>query len=126
MVNLGDAGTFAQLYATLTSEDAGNAWPNFKSAIQNLPGGIVDDDPFGGLAEPTQGSHPAPKTAELVGRIFAAIVTDLAAGTQPEQLIADVRAAMLPAMRPATLAVCQPQSKRLRPLTGVNRTSKTA
>lgn len=51
MVNLGDSGTFAQLYATLTGDDAANAWPNFQNAINALPGGVTSDDPFNGLAE---------------------------------------------------------------------------
>src|SRR6202158_3304648 len=48
MVALGDAGTLAQLYANLTSDAASNAWPKFQSAIQALPNGVTNDDPFGG------------------------------------------------------------------------------
>lgn len=47
MVALGDAGTLAQLYARLTSDTAANAWPKFKAAVTALPGGIINDDPFG-------------------------------------------------------------------------------
>ncbi|HLV88001.1 MAG TPA: hypothetical protein VKV39_13540 [Candidatus Sulfotelmatobacter sp.] len=54
MVNLGDAGTLAQLYANLTGDSASNAWSNFQSAIQALPNGVTSDDPFNGLANPTQ------------------------------------------------------------------------
>jgi hypothetical protein len=54
MVNLGDAGTLAQLYANLTSDAASNAWPNFQNALQALPNGVTTDDPFSGLANPTQ------------------------------------------------------------------------
>lgn len=54
MVNLGDPGTLAQLYATLTSDAAANAFPKFQAAIQNLPNGVTSDDPFGGLAQPAQ------------------------------------------------------------------------
>lgn len=54
MVNLGDAGTLAQLYANLTSDSAANAWTNFQNAIQALPNGVTSDDPFNGLANPTQ------------------------------------------------------------------------
>src|SRR6516225_8109969 len=43
MVNLGDGGTFAQLYANLTSDDQANAWPNFQNAINNLPNGVTND-----------------------------------------------------------------------------------
>ena len=48
MVALGDSGTLAQLYANLTGDAASSAWPNFKAAVQGLPGGITNDDPFGG------------------------------------------------------------------------------
>jgi hypothetical protein len=115
MVSLGDAGTLAQLYANLTSDPATNAWTNFQNAIQNLPNGVTSDDPFGGLAQPTQMAHLAPKTAELVGRVFASIVSDLAAGRQPEQMMANVRAAMLPVSNNHAPTVCSPKSKRLLP-----------
>ena len=114
MVNLGDGGTFAQLYGNLTSDDPANAWPNFQSAINSLPNGITNDDPFNGLAQPVQLTHIAPRSAELVGRILAAMISDIAAGRQPEQIAANVRAAMLPASRP-TPTVCKPGSKRLLP-----------
>ena len=54
MVNLGDSGTLADLYAALTGDNAGNAWPKFQDAVKNLPGGIKNDDPFGGLSKPPQ------------------------------------------------------------------------
>jgi hypothetical protein len=57
----------------------------------------------------------APRTAELVGRIFAAMVGDLAAGRQPEQIMANVRAAMAPMARVKAPAACDPRSKRLLP-----------
>ena len=60
-------------------------------------------------------AHLAPKTAELVGRIFAAMVSDLAAGRQPEQMMANVRAAMLPVSNAKAPKVCTPKSKRLLP-----------
>jgi len=115
MVSLGDSGTLAQLYANLTSDSASNAWTNFQNAIQNLPNGVNSDDPFGGLAQPMQMAHLAPRTAELVGRVFAAIVSDLAAGRQPEQMMANVRAAMLPVSNAKAPTVCAPKSKRLLP-----------
>lgn len=115
MVNLGDSGTLAQLYSTLSGDDASNAWNNFQNAINGLPNGINNDDPFNGLAHPTQMTHLAPQTAELVGRVFASMVADLTAGHNPEQLAANVRAAMLPASRRKTTALCQPKSKRLLP-----------
>jgi hypothetical protein len=49
MVNLGDAGTLAQLYAQLTGDTPDNAWPNFQAAVQALPGGVTSDDPFNGM-----------------------------------------------------------------------------
>jgi len=51
MVALGDAGTLAQLYANLTSDSAANAWPNFRAAVQNLPNGVTDDDPFNAMSQ---------------------------------------------------------------------------
>ncbi len=115
MVSLGDAGTLAQLYANLTSDAASNAWSNFQNAIQALPNGVTSDDPFGGLANPMQMAHLSQQTAELVGRIFAAMVADLAAGRQPEQLMASVRAAMLSVSNAKAPTVCTSKSKRLLP-----------
>ena len=127
MVNLGDTGTLAQLYANLTSDSASNAWPNFQTAIQNLPNGVANDDPFGGLAQPVQMSHLSPQTAELVGRVFAAMIGEITAGRQPEQIAASVRAAMLTANRPKEPAVCSPKSKRLQPPGKAgHRTTRTA
>jgi len=126
MVNLGDSGTLAQLYANLASDSASNAWPNFQNAIQNLPNGVTSDDPFGGLAQPTQMSHLSPQTAELVGRVFAAMIAEVTAGRQPEQIAASVRAAMSPALRSKAPTVCVPGSKRLLPPTKTQRSTKTA
>jgi len=127
MVNLGDSGTLAQLYANLTGDSASNAWQNFQTAIQNLPNGVTNDDPFGGLAQPMQMAHIAPQTAEVVGRIFASIVADLSAGRQPEQVMANVRAAMAPASRPVAPALCSPKSHRLvRGDKGGHRAGKTS
>ena len=87
MVGLGDSGTLAQLYAQLTSDAAGNAWPNFQAAIQALPNGVINDDPFKAL----------PST-----------MTNIAAaarvGVAPRRPAAKARAGM---------AVCKPHSKRL-------------
>jgi hypothetical protein len=114
MVSLGDSGTLAQLYATLTSDGGANAWPNFQNAIQNLPNGVTSDDPFNGLAHPTQMAHLPPQTAELVGKLFAAIVADVAAGRQPEHLAASVHAVLLTTSNRKMPSVCHPKSKRLR------------
>lgn len=51
MVNLGDGGTLAQLYANLTGDDAGNAWTNFQNAINGLANGVSSDDPFSALPQ---------------------------------------------------------------------------
>src|SRR5215471_101861 len=50
MVTLGDDGTLAQLYGTLTSDDSQNAWKMFQNAIRDLPNGVTNDDPFGAMA----------------------------------------------------------------------------
>jgi hypothetical protein len=125
-VNLGDAGTLSQLYANLTSDSASNAWPNFQTAIQNLPNGIIDDDPFGGLAQPVQMSHLSPQTAELVGRVFAVMIAEVTAGRQPEHIAASVRAALLPAIRGKTPTACAAGSKRLLPPNKSQRATKSA
>lgn len=50
MVSLGDPGTLAALYAQLTGDAATNAWPKFSAAVQALPNGVTNDDPFNGMA----------------------------------------------------------------------------
>ena len=62
LVTLGDAGTLAGLYAALTGDAASNAWPKFRAAVQHLPHGVTDDDPFGGLVPPP----PPPSTGDLI------------------------------------------------------------
>jgi hypothetical protein len=49
MVGLGDSGTLADLYAQLTGQPAANAWSTFLAAVQALPGGVTNDDPFNGF-----------------------------------------------------------------------------
>lgn len=49
MVVLGDAGTLATLYASLTGRPAGAAWAAFTEAVAALPAGVTTDDPFGAL-----------------------------------------------------------------------------
>jgi hypothetical protein len=118
MVNLGDSGTLAQLYASLTGDSSSNAWTKFQDAINALPNGsasITSDDPFNGLANPMQMTHLAPRSAELVGRVLASMMADLAAGHDADHIAANVRAAMTPAARPAVPPVCSPKSKRLLP-----------
>lgn len=91
LVALGASGTLAELYADLTGDAAANAYGAFVAAVQALPGGVVSDDPFGGAAPPVALSV-APATAELAGRVFAAILTDLAAGASAQRMVARVRA----------------------------------
>lgn len=99
MVSLGDAGTLAQLYANLTSDMAANAWPAFQAAIRSQGGAdaVTNDDPFGGMAQPAQLAHLAPWTVELAGKVFAAILADIAAGKAENQIMASVRAVLVAA-----------------------------
>jgi hypothetical protein len=86
MVTLGDDGTLARLYGTLTSDDPRNAWTRFRNAIDALPKGVTSDDPFDAMAQARQ-------QAELAG----------------------VRATLAPLSTPATARVCRPGSRRLLP-----------
>jgi hypothetical protein len=126
MVSLGDGGTFAQLYASLTSDDSANAWPNFQNAINTLPNGVTNDDPFDGLSQPGQTTQISPQAASLVGRVVASLVGDLAAGRQADQIAANLRAALLPATRSIAPAICKPGSKRLLRPDRTAKRSKTA
>jgi hypothetical protein len=117
MVSLGDSGTLAQLYAALTNDSTSNAWPNFMAAVHAL-NGVTTDDPFNGVSQPTQLAHLAPWTVELAGKIFAAILADVAAGKAAHQVVASVRAAMVGApgakgLNGAQAAVCSTKSHRL-------------
>jgi hypothetical protein len=47
MVSLGDTGTLSELYSHLISDAASNAWPAFLAAVEALPNGVTNDDPFG-------------------------------------------------------------------------------
>ena len=94
MVQLGDSGTLAQVYANLTSDSAANAWPNFQAAVNALPS-ITTDDPFGAVGQPAQLAHLPPWTVEVAGKVFASILADVIAGREPHQIVAGVRAAMV-------------------------------
>ncbi len=127
MVSLGDSGTLAQLYANLTSDSASNAWQMFLPAVQALLNGVTDDDPFKGASQPSQLAHLAPWTVELAGKVFAAILTDVAAGKAAHQIVASVQAVLVAAPTAKALtgsrAVCFTKSHRLLPLartSGVN------
>jgi len=118
MVQLGDSGTLAQLYANLTSNPASSAWPTFQAAVQNLQNGVNDDDPFGGGSQPSQLAHIAPWTVELAGKVFGAILADVAAGKQPNQIVASVRAVLVSAPSAKithTATRCATTSRRLLP-----------
>ena len=95
MVELGDSGTFAQLYASLTSDSASNAWSKFQTAIQGLPNGVTSDDPFGAFT--------------AAAAVPASIPAQLAPGTFETQL-APGGPKPLPQAK-----VCPPKSKRLLP-----------
>jgi hypothetical protein len=117
MVSLTTSGTLAQLYANLTGDVASNAWTNFLAAIQALTIPITNDDPFSGASQPAQLAHLAPWTVELAGKIFSAILADLAAGKQSNQIVASVRAVMAtaPAAKAAAASpnACDARSHRL-------------
>jgi hypothetical protein len=119
MVSLGTSGTLAQLYANLTGDSASNAFPNFTAAVNALPNGVPNDDPFDGAAQPAQLAHLAPWTVELAGKVFASILADVSAGKEPHQIVAGVRAVLVtaPAARKgaASAAACSVKSHRLQP-----------
>ncbi|HEY2104552.1 MAG TPA: hypothetical protein VGH29_02125, partial [Candidatus Binataceae bacterium] len=119
MVSLGDSGTLAQLYSNLTSDSPSNAWNMFLAAVQALPNGVTDDDPFKGATQPSQLAHLAPWTVELAGKIFAAILADVAAGKAAHQIVASVRAVLVTAptakATAGAAAVCITRSHRLLP-----------
>jgi hypothetical protein len=96
MVSLRDAGTLAQLYATLTSNPASNAFPAFITAVQALPNGVTNDDPFGGAVQPAQLAHVAPVSVALAGKVFGSILGDVAAGKPAHLIVANVRAVLGP------------------------------
>jgi len=102
----GNTGTLADLYAQLRSDAGVNAWPKFLAAVQALPNGVTNDDPFGGASQPAQLGHLAPWTVELAGKVFSTILADIAAGKEPHQLTASVR---------AVLAVAQFRPSKARP-----------
>ena len=127
MVNLGDAGTLAQLYGNLTSDDPANAWPNFQAAINSLPNSVTNDDPFNGITQAMGVTAISPRSAELVGRVFASMVTDLLAGSQPEQMAANIRTALLPLAKSRVMrGLCKPASKRLLPPSKATRKTRSA
>ncbi len=110
MVALGTDGTFAQLYANLTGDAASNAWTNFKAAVNALPNGVTNDDPFNAGTQLPQLAHLAPRTVESAAMVFSSILADMAAGKQAHQIVAGVHAVL-----GTSPAVCSTQSRRLAP-----------
>ncbi len=93
MVKRGNAGTFAELYADLTSDATSNAWPNFLAAVKALPNGVTSDDPFGGLAHFAQLAAMASWSLSPVERAFGKLLAAVAAGNSAEHVASDVRQA---------------------------------
>jgi len=96
MVTLRDAGTLAQLYASLTSNAASGAFPAFVAAVQALKGGVTTDDPFGGGVQSTQLAYVAPLTVALAGKVFSVIIEDVAARKPAHEIVASVLAVLGP------------------------------
>lgn len=87
MVNLGDPGTFAQLYAGFARDSPDNAFPNFLNAVQALPDGVNNDDPF---AVANIRAQVTPAAIAVAAEILAVILADLAARKSAAQIVADV------------------------------------
>jgi hypothetical protein len=100
MVLLGDSGTLAQLYAKVTGDSVSNAWPKFIAAVNALSG-VTNDDPFGGAGQPAQLTAA---TVEMAGKIFAAILADVAAGKTAQQIAASACAILVAAPSTSTRA----------------------
>ncbi len=110
MVALGASGTLAQLYANLTGDAASNAWPNFQAAVNALPNGVTNDDPFNAGTQPAQLAHLAPGTVESAAKVFSSILADTAAGKPAHQIVAGVHAVL-----GASAAACSTRSRRMAP-----------
>jgi hypothetical protein len=104
MVSLKAQGTLADLYAKLTGDQASNAFPQFMEAVSKLVNGITDDDPFAGAAQPAQLTHLAPWNAALAGKVFTAILGDIATGKSEHQIVASVREVLAGAAGKAAVA----------------------
>ncbi len=86
MVQLGDSGTLAQLYAKLTGDSQTNAWPAFSAAVKALAGGVTSDDPFNGAPRSATLESISARAVETAGRIFSAVLGDVLAGHEEEQI----------------------------------------
>ena len=91
MVALTEGGTFAQLYGQLTTDSAANAFPTLLAAVQALPNGVNDDDPFAGAANPGPAMHLDPHAIAMAGTLFSAILSGMTSGKTPDQIAATVR-----------------------------------
>jgi hypothetical protein len=111
IVSLKEAGTLAQLYASLTSKPASQALPAFLTAVKALKGGVTYDDPFGTGVQPGQITQVTPLTAALAGKIFSSIVTDVTAGKPAHHIVATV----LKFLGPAPKSPNQRPKKRRKP-----------
>lgn len=110
MVAMGTGGTFAQLYASLTGDDASNALPNFLAAVNALNNGVTNDDPFNAGTQIAQLAHLAPRTVESAAKVFSSILADMAAGKHAHQIVAGVHSVL-----GASAATCSTQSRRMVP-----------
>jgi hypothetical protein len=115
LVALTANGTFAQLYANLSGDSAGNAWARFQAAVNGLAGGVTNDDPFGGAVQPAQLAHLTPGNVELAGSIFSGILRDLVAGKDAELIVANVRAVVASVPRAPAGGGVSGKSRRLTP-----------
>jgi hypothetical protein len=100
MVSLGDQGTLAQLYTTLTGQPNGKAWPRFLAAVKALPAGVTNDDPFGGATRTSQLAQLTPSTVELVENVFSAILADVVKSEHAHERTASVHATLRTARKP--------------------------
>ena len=116
MVALGDGGTFAQLYNNLTSTPPTQAWDAFQAAIQALPNGIANDDPFGAMSVVSLSRLKQLDThaVALAGKIFASILADIASGSAPEKVVQNVRT-LMGGGTPGMGGACRMGSRRLLP-----------
>jgi hypothetical protein len=112
MVTLRDAGTLAQLYASLTSNAASGAFPAFLAAVQALKVGVTTDDPFGGGVQSAQLAYVAPLTVALAGKVFSAILADVATGKPAHQIVGSVQAILGPAPTAKTTGVSATRRQR--------------
>jgi hypothetical protein len=97
MVNLGDGGTLAALYAQLTKNPAPDAWAAFSVAITSqLSNGVTSDDPFNALGtpqpQPQPGPGPGTSALELAVLIGQALFADLGNGADEPTMKADIQA----------------------------------